>query len=194
MSLIHKASGSLIDLPQGSVYARAGTAKQVEQIWLNSAGIWYPVWGQEPSSTRYARWGVAQFSDTDFTGGKDDPNQAGDPYDRWTGVQDFIDSELTNIHAAQESGIQVSLDIPFPYYAYFACPIEMGPANFIDNDTGFPGGWDGAKWPDGGTHSATGPIVVQYDDGDGLSYWYVYRTDFSGIGQMSWTVNFPNLQ
>ena len=135
---------------------------------------------------------MAQFSDTDFTGGKEDPNQAGDPYTRWTGVQDFMDSVLVNEHTTQEDNITISMDLAFPDYGYVAHPLEFGLASFRDNSNNFPGGWDGIYWPDGSTTSQSGPMTVQYDNGDGtgISYWCIYRTDFSGIGSMSWTVNF----
>lgn len=189
MSLLLKNSGVWTDVPQGDLFLNAnGSVVAPTQIWIKRNGLWKPVWSQ--TSGGLPRWGIAQFSDTDFTGGKEDPNQAGDPYDHWTGVQDFIDSELTSIHPVQENGIVVDLDIPFPYYAYFAHPVEMGLAEFIDNENGFPGGWDGIEWPDGQVGSTSGPMMVTYDDGNGPSYWYIYRTDFSGIGQMSWTVNF----
>jgi hypothetical protein len=190
MSLLLKSAGIWKSLEQGSVHLRDGTIKQASQIWAKRSGTWYPIWTTQtfPSAGPQI-WGIAQFSDTDFTGGKDDPNQAGDPYERWTGPQDFISSELTVSHDGNGDAV-VTMDVPFPEYGYFAHPASMGVATFIDNATGFPGGWDGAGWPDGGSGTTSGPLTVTYDDGSGPKDWYVYRTDYSGIGQMSWTVQF----
>lgn len=165
-----------------------------EQGFVKRNGNWHPLWSEDnpdpggnsnsPLPPGVARWGIAQFSDTDFTGGKTDPNADGQPYDRWTGVQDFIDSELQTT----DPSLQVSMNIDFPRYGYFAHKASEGTAMFIDSVNGWPGGWDGATWEDGGFGSVFGPITVQYDDGTGVADWKVYRTDFSGVGNLSWTV------
>ena len=163
----------------------AGTYKSVVQGWVKDAGAWKPLWSLAPAT---ARWGLAQFSDTDFTGGKSDPNQAGDPYESWTGVQDFIDSELTNVITPVTDG-QIITTVAFPLYVYLAIPKSEGFVTFTDDDTGFAGGFNGAAWGDGGTPSTSGPVTVSYNDGTGVVDWYVYRSDFSGIGSQSWTLS-----
>lgn len=186
MSLFINNAGTVKSIARGGVHMRhAGAIKQVEQIWIKRNGVWHPVW----ASTFRARFGVAQFSDTDFTGGKEYPNQAGEAYTQWAGPQDFIDSALTHNYSSAQSSLQVELSMPFPQYAYFAHPQSYGIAEFIDNANGFPGGWDGITWGDGTIGEIYGPVTVVYDDGSGPENWYVYRTDFSGIGNMSWTVH-----
>ena len=190
MSLLIKNSGVWKNLVRDSVPIRDGSIKVPTQLWLKNVGVWQPIFDDpvaQPASPQI--WGMAQFADTDFTGGKTDPNQAGDPYERWTGPQHFIDDELTYAHDGNGNAV-ITLNIPFPQYGYFAHPASMGIATFTDNANGFTGGWDGAKRPDGGFDMATGPLMVTYDDGSGPKDWYVYRTDFSGIGQYSWTVSF----
>jgi hypothetical protein len=66
----------------------------------------------------------------------------------------------------------------------------LGTVTFVDNSNGFPGGWDGIQWADGDYGSEFGPIDITVDAGNGPETWSIYRTDFSGIGTMSWTVNF----
>lgn len=191
MPLFIKNSGVWKSLEQGSVHLKESTLKIVGQIWIKRLGGWQSVWSAENPPEQVADntvlWGIAQFSDTDFTGGKTDPNQAGDPYTRWTGVQDFISSELVNSDTTGGT-VSVALNVPFPEYGYFAHPKSRGIAQFIDDSTGWPGGWDGANWPDGGYWAATGPITVTYDNGNGPEDWYVYRTSFSGFGALSWQV------
>lgn len=191
MSLYIRDSGVWKKTQQGDVFNRvAGAYRAARQIWVKRGGVWFPVWGYAPSPTRYLRWGTANFSDTDFLGGKEFPNQAGVAYTVWSGPQDFISSVCTNVHTTRESDVLVEMNCSFPNYGYVAHPLEFGIATFHDNNSGFPGGWDGIYWPDGSMTEKTGPMLVVYDDGGGPSYWLVYRTDYSGIGSMSWTVDF----
>lgn len=144
-----------------------------------------------------ARFGKGQFAGLDFTGGKDDGqngglNLEGQPYQQWTGPQDFFNSVLTNQMAANTNGQTFSLNLPTGAdYGYFAHPSSLGTATLIDQSTMFPGGWDGATWEtDGNFGETTGPIEVTIDDGTGPRLWKIYRTDFSGIGQYTWAVNY----
>jgi len=147
-----------------------------------------------------AYYGLGQFSDTDFTGGKTNlvngvpTNQGGTPYQHWTGPQQFIDQQLTTHLTGAGPFPTVNMNVTWgtngdtPQYGYFAHPAYMGSAVFTDNSTGFPGSWDGMQWADGDVGTTTGPLTVTYDDGTGASLWKVYRTDFSGIGVISFTV------
>jgi hypothetical protein len=139
------------------------------------------------------RWGTAQFSDTDFTGGKTWPNQAGGTYETWTGVQQFITDELTTL-ATGNGPHNLLLSLPFepnPIYGYFAHPAWMGTYRFTDNSTTFDGSWDGASWFDGSVGDLPGeymgPMTVTYDDGNGPEPWKIYRTDFSGLNDIDFT-------
>tara|TARA_B100000700_G_scaffold88627_1_gene99944 strand:- start:60846 stop:61427 length:582 start_codon:yes stop_codon:yes gene_type:complete len=189
MPLLTKQSGAWTDLAASAVFLfHSGQIKNPTQAFIKRAGSWQPVfdagnpWPASPLPAGTPRFGVAQFSDTDFTGGKTDPNPAGDPYIRWSGVQEFMDTVLL------QQGTDIDLNVPYPEYGYFAHPKSMGTASIVDNAFGFEGGWDGAAWEeDGGTGSTTGPVEVTYDDGDGPKQWLVYRTDYSGLGQMSWS-------
>lgn len=78
-------------------------------------------------------------------------------------------------------------------YAYFCHPVELGIATFVDVAAGFPGGWDGASWPDNGDFGDTyGPLTITRTIGSTTSQWYLYRTDFPMTGSYQFDVAFPN--
>lgn len=189
MSLLIKSLGLWKEIVKSKFKINSsGTVVEPVQGFIKNSGTWVPIWTEDAGVINVA-FGVAQFSDTDFTGGKLAQNQAGQPYDTWTGVQDFIDSALT-LQPLVGNSVDIADTLDFPYYGYFAHPASLGLAQFADGSSGFPGGWDGIEWEDGGMGSTSGPKLVQYDDGTGLADWYVYRTNFSGIGESSWTVSF----
>lgn len=69
---------------------------------------------------------------------------------------------------------------------YYAYPTEYGLATFIDVSNGFAGGWDGAHGDNGST---LGPIIVNVDTGGGnIVPFYLYSTDWTGLGVMTWVV------
>lgn len=142
-----------------------------------------------------ARFGIGQFSGPDLTGGKNDGqnsgmNLEGQPYEQWTGPQDFFTSVLTSVMPSNNNGEQLSLNlVTGADYGYFAHPSDLGTATHTDLATGWPGGWDGITWEqDGNFGDTSGPIEVTVDDGSGPRLWKIYRTDFSGIGQYAWSV------
>ena len=97
---------------------------------------------------------------------------------------------LANAHPAT-TGQTLTLNAAGGNFGYFAIPVAGAPVNFnnavfIDQSNGFPGGWDGASWPnDGEIGNETGPVIVSL----GGNNWKLYRTDFAGIGNKSFTVN-----
>lgn len=196
MPVLIKDNGALKDVSKENFRLRhSGSVVVPTKGLLRHNGQWVSLWienttepedpvSNSPLPAGVPRWGVAQFADTDFTGGKTDPNADGQPYQRWTGPQDFIDSMLQTYDPSME----VSMNIPFPDYGYFAHKASDGTATFLDGTYGWPGGWDGATWEDGGFGSTQGPISVMYDDGSGPAEWLIYRTDFSGVGDMMWNV------
>ena len=142
-----------------------------------------------------ARWGVAQFADDDLMGGKSGTNMTGGAYETWTGPQDFIDNAVATLMPSNVDSETFTFNAATTAdYVYFAHPVALGLGTLIDNATSFPGGWDGVLWADGGYEGTSGPITVQYDAGDGAGPidWYVYRTDFSGIGNNTFRVDYAN--
>ena len=67
----------------------------------------------------------------------------------------------------------------------------MGLAEFLDTASDFVGGWDGASWPDDGDiGSEYGPIIIQRTLHGITSDWYLYRTDFDGLGAFEFKITF----
>jgi hypothetical protein len=132
-----------------------------------------------------------------LTGGVDDGqngglNLEGQPYQNWANPQAFFDSIFLNAMPSNVSGQEFSLSLPTGAdYGYFAHPSSLGTATHIDKSTMFPGGWDGVTWEqDGNFGETSGPVEVMIDDGSGPRLWKIYRTDFSGIGNYTWQVNY----
>lgn len=85
------------------------------------------------------------------------------------GTNDFT----FTLNAAPGSGL-------FMFYAY---PVDFGASQFLDHDSGFYGGWDGANndiW-----NGPYGPVTITVQ---GIPF-YVYRTDYEDLGSKTWTVN-----
>lgn len=81
------------------------------------------------------------------------------------------------------------LTIPSGEYGFFAYPAALGEASFIDDSVKIEGGWDGATWKDDGSIGMKyTPILVMRDN----TPWFVYRTDFPSLGDVSFTVEFAN--
>lgn len=78
---------------------------------------------------------------------------------------------------------QITLTAGASEYMYYASPVSRGSATFVDTSNSMPGGWDGATW-ESGFDSKTGPLEVTYQ---GVQ-WYVYRTDWEGLGTKTWNV------
>lgn len=108
--------------------------------------------------------------------------------------QPYVESQvlalLTGTHPAQ-SGQTLSINVTADNFGYFAIPVAGAPQNFnnavfVDQSNGFPGGWDGAGWPNNGDiGETTGPVSITI----GGNAWKLYRTDFTSIGNKSFTVN-----
>lgn len=69
-------------------------------------------------------------------------------------------------------------------YQYFAYPVSYGACQFLDTDSGFIGGWDGAN---NDIYSLSGPIVMDIHVGGQVVPFYVYRTDHEGLTLCHWT-------
>jgi hypothetical protein len=140
------------------------------------------------------RWGVAMFSDTDFTGGKTgtDPNYD-KPYTRWTGIQDFADKVMTNLLASSNSNEKFTANVGEAQYLYFMAPKALGKATFTDQAINIDGGMGGITWtPEGEQGDNFEGIDVQYDskDGNGPVTWTIYRTDYDSLGSITFNVRY----
>lgn len=105
------------------------------------------------------------------------------------------DASLSDIAVfeAKPLGNQImDFNIPDGHFGYLCYPKAIGLATFTDTNLGIPGGWDGASWPEGDVGSTFGPIEIQRQVGDTVSTWYLYRTDFDSLGDVSYQVEFEN--
>lgn len=69
-------------------------------------------------------------------------------------------------------------------YMYFAYPVSMGLVQFLDVDSQFVGGWDGAN---DNPYEVYGPITLNITTPSGAVVpFYVYRTDYSELGSVHW--------
>lgn len=72
-------------------------------------------------------------------------------------------------------------------YQYFAYPASYGHAQFLDLDSNFYGGWDGAN---DDPMNVFGPVLFDYDIGGGnMVPYYVYRTDYPDLTLSRWTAS-----
>ena len=86
----------------------------------------------------------------------------------------------------------VAFDVPAGQFGFVSYPKELGLATFINQSSSFEGGWDGAGWPEDGIGVSIGPITVTRTIDGTTRSWYVYRTDFSGLGTDSYSITFQN--
>lgn len=69
------------------------------------------------------------------------------------------------------------------HYMYFAYPAAYGSARFLDIDSNFYGGWDGAN---NDPENIYGPVLVNVSIGGTPVPFYVYRTDYPELGYCRW--------
>jgi hypothetical protein len=71
-------------------------------------------------------------------------------------------------------------------YQYWASPVSAGEVEFLDTDSQFVGGWDGAN-NDIWDPLKFGPITLNITTPSGLVVpYYVYRTDYNNLGPCNW--------
>ena len=64
----------------------------------------------------------------------------------------------------------------------YAYPASYGFATFLDIESNFTGGWDGAVAP------AMGPAAVNVTIGGNVVPFYVYKTDYPNLGPVKWSI------
>lgn len=69
---------------------------------------------------------------------------------------------------------------------FYAYPVEYGEATFLDIQSNFQGGWDGAH---GDYGSTLGPIVVPVNFNGAIVNFYLYQTDWEDLGRVEWSVS-----
>lgn len=71
-------------------------------------------------------------------------------------------------------------------YQYFAYPTSYGPAKFLDTDSNFYGGWDGAN---DDPMNVYGPLIINVHVSGNVVPFYVYRTDYPDLGTCHWVAS-----
>lgn len=104
------------------------------------------------------------------------------------GILLYLPNEMTT----SESGGEFTINVQNASdYGYFAHPSSLGTAIFTDTNSNFQGGWDGATWPNNGDVGVTnGPLTILRTIGGQQQSWKLYRTDFAGIGQFTFRVDY----
>lgn len=104
-------------------------------------------------------------------------------------IERYLTSNLPSLVDNQ----RFTLTAPSGQFMYFCHPASLGIAKFVDVATNFEGGWDGASWPDDGdVGEQYGPIAITRITNGVQADWYLYRTDFDGIGTFTYEVSFGN--
>lgn len=155
-----------------------GAVRNISQAFVKHGATWKPVFEQ----LSVARWGYAEYAG---------PSLSENGYE---GPQSFIEQHLTT-YTDNSDGQLLTYDLPDNVYAYFAHPASLGVATFTDTANSFQGAWDGATWLDDYSNlDAMGPVEVEFDAGDGVELWYVYRTDWPGpsVQPTTFRIDFPD--
>ena len=71
-------------------------------------------------------------------------------------------------------------------YMYFAYPASWGTAKFLDVDSNFYGGWDGAN---DDPMNVYGPSLLTVSISGTQVQFYVYRTDYPDLGLCHWVAS-----
>lgn len=71
-------------------------------------------------------------------------------------------------------------------YMYFAYPVSYGLARFLDTDSMFYGGWDGAN---DDPQNIYGPVTLNVSYLGVPTPFYVYRTDYPDLALCHWTAS-----
>ena len=101
-----------------------------------------------------------------------------------------IEGYLTSELPSTASGQTIELNIAAGTYGYFAYPAALGLATFTNQaDSSIQGGWDGAGWPnDGSIGLSTGPLTVSRTINGIETSWFLYRTDSTSLGNVSYHI------
>jgi hypothetical protein len=103
-----------------------------------------------------------------------------------------VKTYLTNTINNSASGNSITLSLPNDRYGYVAIPDTVSTSATFTS--GFTGGWDGATWncpPGDELFSQTGPLAIKITTSGEAHTWYLYRTDFPGLGSVSYKISYP---
>lgn len=158
------------------------------------------------------RYGVAMFSNKNFTGGPivseitqeerdygvtDETSASGRQYTHWTGFTDFVTDVMTNTLDVAMDGIakNFSTTITVDDYVYVMWDARAGDTFIVDLANSFNVTFDGINYRNdviGNEEGLPGydanlpkTMTVQYDDGTGVRPWIVVRSEATTLPQFS---------
>lgn len=158
------------------------------------------------------RYGVAMFSNVNFTGGPivseitqeerdygvtDETSASGKQYTHWTGFTDFVSSVMTNTLDIAMDGIakNIQTTITVDDYVYAMWDARAGDTFIVDLANGFNVTFDGINYRNdviGNEEGLPGydanlpkTMTVQFDDGTGVRPWIIVRSEATTLPQFS---------
>lgn len=158
------------------------------------------------------RYGVAMFSNKNFTGGPivseitqderdygvtDETSASGKQYTHWTGFTDFVSDVMTNTLDIATDGIakNITTTITVDEYVYLMWDARAGSTFIVDLANSFNVTFDGINYRNdviGNEEGLPGydanlpkTMTVQFDDGTGVRPWIVVRSEATTLPQFS---------
>lgn len=202
------ASGLVSALVAGSVTVRANFTQDgvvlnaTKVLTIETANVAIPP----------LRYGVAMFSNKNFTGGPivseitqeerdygvtDNTSGSGRTYTHWTGLNDFVSSVMTQSLSLATDGIAKNIEttINVDDYVYLMWDARAGDTFIIDLQNSFNVTFDGINYRNDVLGNEDGlpgydanlpkTLTVQYDDGTGVRPWIIVRSEASTLAEFA---------
>jgi len=158
------------------------------------------------------RYGVAMFSNVNFTGGPiaseitqeerdygvtEETSPSGKQYTHWTGLDDFVSKVMTNTLSLQpgETAKNIETTITVDDYVYLMWDARAGDTFIIDLQNSFNVTFDGINYRNDVLGNEDGlpgydpnlpkQLTVQYDDGTGVRPWIIVRNEATTLPEFS---------
>lgn len=159
-----------------------------------------------------ARYGVAMFSNKEFTGGPivseitqedrdygvtDETSASGRQYTHWTGLADFVSKVMTNTVDIKTDGVAKNIEttITVDDYVYLMWDARAGDTFIVDLQNSFNVTFDGINYRNdviGNEQGLPGydanlpkQLTVQFDDGTGVRPWIIVRSEATTLPEFS---------
>lgn len=158
------------------------------------------------------RYGVAMFSNKQFTGGPiaseitqedrdygvtEETSASGRQYTHWTGLADFVSSVMTNTLDLATDGVAKNIEttITVDDYVYLMWDARAGDTFIVDLQNSFNVTFDGINYRNdviGNEEGLPGydanlpkTLTVQFDDGTGVRPWIIVRSEATTLPEFS---------
>lgn len=158
------------------------------------------------------RYGVAMFSNKQFTGGPiaseitqedrdygvtEETSASGRQYTHWTGLADFVSKVMTNTLDIATDGVAKNIEttITVDDYVYLMWDARAGDTFIVDLQNSFNVTFDGINYRNdviGNEEGLPGydanlpkQLTVQFDDGTGVRPWIIVRSEATTLPEFS---------